>query len=313
MFHFIGQVFNAVIARPIFNLLILILALIPGHNLGVAIIIFTIIVRLAMYPLLKKQLHHAIAMKKLQPEMKRIKKEAAGDRQKESQMMMALYKEREVNPFSSIGIILVQLPILIGLYSGISRIIRDPNQIISYSYSFLHNLPYMQSLEANIHNLNTTLLGFIDLTHPAFSKTGLYWPAMILVVLSVAIQYLQSKQLMMTDKSSRSIRQIFSDTAKGKDVDQSEVQAATSRFTLFFIPIMLLVISISLAPALSLYWFVGGCVAYWQQTRILKRDVDEMEAEVDNLPTEAEIIKPHKPKNKNSKASAKKRKNKRRR
>ena len=112
------QVFNALIARPIFNLLIIILALIPGHNLGVAIIIFTIIVRMAMYPLLKKQLHHAMAMKKLQPEMKRIKKEAAGDRQKESQMTMALYKEREINPFSSIGIILVQLPILIGLYSG---------------------------------------------------------------------------------------------------------------------------------------------------------------------------------------------------
>jgi YidC/Oxa1 family membrane protein insertase len=313
MFHFIGSVFNAFIARPIFNLLILILALIPGHNLGIAIIIFTVIVRVAMYPLLKKQLHHAIAMKKLQPEMKRIKKEAAGDRQKESQLMMALYKEREVNPFSSFGIILVQLPILIALYSGISKIIRDPNSIISYSYSFLHSLPYMQGLEANIHNLNTSLLGFIDLTHPAITKTGVYWPAMILVFLSVAIQYIQSKQLMMTDKSSRSIRQIFKDTASGKEVDQSEVQAATNKFTLFFIPVMLLVISISLAPALSLYWFVGGCVAYWQQTRILNRDVNEMEATVDKAPVEAEIIEPHKPKHKKKKSPAKKRKSSKRR
>ena len=117
----------------------------------------------------------------------------------------------------------------------------------------------------------------------------------------------------MTDKNSRSIRQIFRDTAKGKEVDQSEVQAATSKFTLFFIPIMLFVISISLPPALSLYWLVGGLVAYWQQTRILKRDVEEMEASVDNEPTEAEIIKPHKPKNKKKKTPPKKRKNTKRR
>ena len=313
MFHFIGSVFNALIARPIFNLLIIILAFIPGHNLGVAIIIFTIIVRWAMYPLLKKQLHHAMAMKKLQPEMKRIKKEAAGDRQKESQMMMALYKEREINPFSSFGIILVQLPILIGLYSGISKIIKDPAEILTYSYSFLHSLPFMKSLAVDIHNLNTMFLGFIDLTRPALEKGGIYWPAMVLVILSVAIQYIQSKQLLMTDKNSRSIRQIFSDTAKGKEVDQSEVQAATGKFTLFFIPVMLFVISVSLPSALSLYWLIGGLVAYWQQTRILKRDVDEMEATVDKLPAEAEILTPHKPKNKNKKTPAKKRKNAKRR
>ena len=74
MFHFIGVLFNALIARPIFNLLIIIFALLPGNNLGLAIILFTVLVRVAMYPLLKKQLHHAMAMKKLQPEMRRIKK-----------------------------------------------------------------------------------------------------------------------------------------------------------------------------------------------------------------------------------------------
>jgi membrane protein insertase Oxa1/YidC/SpoIIIJ len=171
----------------------------------------------------------------------------------------------------------------------------------------------MKSLAADINSLNTTFLGFIDLTRPALEKGGIYWPAMVLVILSVAIQYIQSKQLLMTDKNSRSIRQIFSDTAKGKEVDQSEVQAATGKFTLFFIPVMLFVISVSLPSALSLYWLIGGLVAYWQQTRILKRDVDEMEATVDKLPAEAEILTPHKSKNKNKKTPAKKRKNAKRR
>src|SRR4051812_529831 len=115
----IGHLFTTLIAQPIFNLLVLIYAILPGHNFGLAIIIFTIIVRLLLWPLVKKQLHQTKMMRKLQPELKRIKKEAKGNRQKESMMTMELYKERGINPFGSIGVMLVQLPILIALYSGL--------------------------------------------------------------------------------------------------------------------------------------------------------------------------------------------------
>ena len=82
--------FTTLIFQPIFNLLVLIYALLPGHNFGVAIILFTIIVRLLMWPLVKRQLHQAKAMRELQPEIKRVKAEAKGDRQKESAMLMEL-------------------------------------------------------------------------------------------------------------------------------------------------------------------------------------------------------------------------------
>jgi YidC/Oxa1 family membrane protein insertase len=310
MFSFIGQVFTAFITRPIFNLLILILALLPGHNLGVAIIIFTVLVRIALYPLLKKQLHHAMAMRKLQPEMKKIKKEAAGDRQKESQMMMQLYKEREVNPFASIGIILAQLPILIGLYQGLIKLINDPNTLFTFTYSWVQNLPFIESLQGNIDSFDETLLGIVDLTKPALDNGSVYWPAMVIVLTSVVVQYFQSKQLLLTDKNARGLRQIFKDTASGKEVDQSEVQAATSKFTLYFIPAIVFFVSASLASALALYWLVGGLVAWWQQTRILRQDTEEMIATVDKEPAEAEIIAPKKPK---KKKSAKKKSNKKRR
>lgn len=312
MFQMIGKIFNAVIAQPIFNLLILIIALIPSHNFGVAIIIFTIIVRLALYPLLKKQLHNAMAMKKLQPELKKIKKEASGDRQKESQMMMALYKERGVNPFSSFGIILIQLPILIALYSGITKVVKDPHALLDLAYSWMQNLPYLESLSQNINIFSYQFLGFINLSKVPLGKEGIYWPGMLLVVLSVVIQYFQSRQLMLPDKNARGLRQILKDTASGKEVDQSEVQAATSKFTLIFMPALIFMVSVSLPAALSLYWFVGGLVAFVQQSYILKKDVDEMEASVDNEPAEAEIIPPKKPK-KSKKASRKRAKSKRKR
>src|SRR5277367_999048 len=114
-----ANIFTTIIIQPIFNLLVLIYAILPGHNFGLAIIIFTIVVRLLMWPLVKKQLRQAKAMRELQPEIKRIKKAAAGNRQKESMMVMELYKEREVSPFGSIGTLIIQLVILIGLYSGL--------------------------------------------------------------------------------------------------------------------------------------------------------------------------------------------------
>lgn len=313
MFHFIGQVFTTLIAQPIFNLLIIIIAFLPGHNLGVAIIVFTVLVRTLMYPLLKKQLHHAMAMKKLQPEMRRIKKETKGDKAKESQMMMALYKEKEVNPFSSIGIILVQLPILIGLYTVINKLIKDPDTLFTFTYSWVQNLPYVKEVASGAATFNESLVGAVDLTRHALDNGSIYWPAMILVVLSVTVQFFQSKQLMMTDKNTRSLKQIFKDTATGKEVDQAEVQAATTKFTLLFIPFILFIVSISLPAALSLYWLVGGLVALAQQTYILRQDVVEMEATVDALPAEAEIINKPTPKNKKAKASKKKKSTKKRR
>ncbi len=66
--------FTTLIVQPIFNLLVFIYAILPGHNFGLALIIFTIIIRLLMWPLVKKQLHQARAMRELQPEIKKIKR-----------------------------------------------------------------------------------------------------------------------------------------------------------------------------------------------------------------------------------------------
>jgi YidC/Oxa1 family membrane protein insertase len=107
--------FTTIIVRPIFNLLVFIYTILPGHDFGLALIIFTVVIRLLMWPLVKKQLRQARAMRELQPEIKRIKKAAAGNKQKESKMVMELYKEREISPFGSIGTLIIQVIILIGL------------------------------------------------------------------------------------------------------------------------------------------------------------------------------------------------------
>lgn len=271
--------FTTIIVQPIFNLLVLIYTLIPGHNFGLAVIIFTILVRLAMWPLVRKQLHHAKAMRELAPELKKIKAAAGKDRQQASKMTMELYKEREINPFASLGIVLVQAPILIGLYFAIQRLIKDPQEIINFSYNFLH-FGWLDRLAGNIHLFDSSLFGLTDLTRSALGPKGAYWPAIILVAASAIVQYFQSKQLMPASKDARSLRKILSEAGQGRQADQSEVSAAVGRGSLFLIPFFVFIFGLNFPAALPLYWLVSSMVAYIQQSIILKEEVKEADASV---------------------------------
>lgn len=313
--------FTTLIVQPIFNLLVLIYAILPGHNFGLALIIFTIIIRLLLWPLLKKQLHQAKAMRKLQPEIKRVKQAAKGDRSKESQMLMELYKERGINPFATFPTLIVQLIVLIGLYSGLRRIISDPHAIVTFAYPSLQHLPWMKELSHNIHKFDDTLFGFINLSRAAINKgSGIYLPAMAVVLGSAVAQYYQSKQLLPDSKEQRGLRDILKSAGTGTKADQSEVNAAVGRSTRYLLPVMIFFFTVSIASALSLYWLTGGIVAYIQQSFVLRDDETEMEAIADkpskdiaNIP-EAEIIeKPTKPSKNNSSKTKKSAKKKRKR
>jgi membrane protein insertase Oxa1/YidC/SpoIIIJ len=137
----------------------------------------------------------------------------------------------------------------------------------------------------------------------------------------VFIQFFQSRQLLPQAKDGRSLRSILKDAGSGKQADQSEVNAAVGRSTMYFLPIMIFFFTVSLASALSLYWLIGGLVAYMQQSYILREDETEMEAladapskNVQDIP-EAEIVAqpqatPTKPHHKNKKNKSRKKRRK---
>lgn len=290
--------FTSFIVQPIFNLLVLVYALLPGHNFGLALIIFTIIIRLLLWPLVRKQLHHARIMREMQPEIKRIKKATKGDRQKESQMLMELYKEQGINPIGTFPILIIQFIILIGLYSGLTKVIHNPEAIVTFAYPALQHLGWMQQLGHNIHQFDETLFGVVNLSRAALSKGGIYWPAMLIVTGSAVAQYFQAKQLMPASKDQRGLRDILKSAGKGQQADQAEVNAAVGQSTRFLLPGMIFLFTVNLPSALSLYWLTGGIVAYIQQAYILRQDEEEME-EIADKPSkdvkaipEAEIVKP---------------------
>jgi YidC/Oxa1 family membrane protein insertase len=291
--------FTTLIVKPIFNLLVLVYALVPGHNFGLSLIIFTIIVRLLLWPLLRKQLHQAKKMRNLQPEITKIKKAAKKDKTKESQMLMELYKEKGINPFAAFPTLIVQIIILFGLYSGLRKVIDNPHEIVSFAYPSLQKLSWMKILSHNIHRFDDTLFGVVNLGRAAISKKGggIYLPAMIIVIGSALSQYFQSKQLLPQSNDQRGLREILKSAGEGKQADQSEVNAAVGRSTRFFIPVIIFIFTVNIASALSLYWLTGGIVAYFQQSLVLREDESEMEQIADQKPTkdvskipEAEIV-----------------------
>ena len=241
-----------------------------------ALILFTILIRILMWPLVKKQLHQTKLMRKLQPELQRIKKKTAGNKQLEAQMMMELYRERGVNPFSSIGMLLLQLPIFIALYGVVNLITTNNENIPKYTYDALQSIPFIKDLVANPQHFNDSLFGIIDLSKHALGG-GVYWPILILAVVAAGLQFIQSKQLLPQVKDGRKLRDILKDQAAGKQVDQSEMSAVMSSRMVYLFPVLTFFISIYLAGALVLYLATTSAVAIFQQARVLRDDTEELE------------------------------------
>jgi len=272
------NIFDILIVKPIFNALMLIYSIIPGGDFGVAIIILTIIIRFLLWPRVKHQLHQATAMRKLQPELAKIKKNTKGNKQLESMQMMELYKKHDVNPFRSIGILLIQLPIFIALYRVIQIFTLHRDEIAKFTYDFLQNIEPIKKLIEHPELFNEKLLGFLDLTaHAIGGPNGVNIALVILAVLAAITQYIMSKQTSPQQASSKRLRDIMSEAADGKQADQSEMNAVVMGKMTKIMPFFMFFIMLNLPGALALYYAVSNMVAVAQQHYILKKDVEEME------------------------------------
>jgi YidC/Oxa1 family membrane protein insertase len=131
-----GQFFHTVLYVPIYNLLVFLVGL-PGSDIGVAVILATIVVRLVLWPLSMSAARSQKAMKVMQPEMKRVQEKYKDDKETQMKEVMALYKKYDIHPFASILPVFIQLPIIIGLY-WVFRTESLPSIDVSLLYPFVH-------------------------------------------------------------------------------------------------------------------------------------------------------------------------------
>ena len=281
------NIFDILIVQPIFNLLIGLYSIIPGGDFGISLILFTVLVRFALFPLVKKQLHQTQAIKKIQPELTRIKKQTKGNKQLESMQMLELYKKNGINPFRSIGILIIQLPIFIALYSVIQVFTLHRDQIGKFTYDFLENIEPIKHLIEHPDQFNEKLLGIVDLTKPAFTNGHVDFILVALAIVAAGTQYVMSKQTMPQAESKKGLREIMSEAADGKKADQSEMNAVVMGKMMKVLPLFMFFIMVTVPGALALYYAVSNIVAVAQQSYLLKKDFAEMDEVAGDVATSA--------------------------
>ena len=267
--------FNTLLVQPIFNLLAVLYAYV--HDFGIAIILLTIIIRLIIWPLVTKQLHSQRALQELQPELKRIREEAAGDRAIEGKLTMELYKEREISPFASFLPLLIQLPILFALFIVLRDAVK-PGEFAKLAYPAVQHMAAIATLIHGHIKFDPTFLGIINLTKPSW----------FLALLAAVLQFVQTKQLTPKQQSN--------DT-------QAQVMASMN----YMFPAITFFIGLSWPAALSLYWSTASAVAVFQQWLVLRKDVEELEEAtiVSSTPNELPEKSGARPKSKGKKRHAK--------
>lgn len=255
--------FNAIFVQPLLNLLYMLYALVPGHDFGLAVILLTVVVRLLLWPVASKQLHGQKALTAIQPEVNKLKEKYKSDPQKFNAAVMELYKEKEVNPFGSCLLTLVQFPFLIGLFYVFNKFklpefiqIGSTTGIMSQIYPFVKE--WTREFTSTITRVDTTFFNLLDLAKP-------YLP---LGVLAGGLQFVQSKMMM----------------PKKADAGKDAATALTSQMTYVF-PLLTVLISASLSAALPLYWSVTTLFAVAQQYLVMHRDVEKLEEKSENKRT----------------------------
>ena len=304
-----GSPFNLIdmiLVRPIVNILFVIFNLV--HDFGLAIVIFTIIVKLCMWPLTKKQLNQTKLMRKLQPELTQIKKNCKGNKQMESLQTMDLYKRYNVKPFASILTLLIQLPIFIAIFSAI-RVIATPMptdnlanrayEIVAYEGSEIKSLEekqevYLADLADNekaaeekvAYDFHPELFGVIQLDVRASDVLmGRFsWSALFILACAIAasvIQYWATKQQMPSGKSEKKkkFRDLIREAKEGRELDESDISSMTTGQMSVMMPVMMFIIMFNLNGALAFYYFLSNIITIAQQRLILSRvdkEIDDM-------------------------------------
>ncbi len=232
------EIFNVILYQPLLNLLVFLYNVVPGQDLGVAIIILTIIIKLVLYPLSHQAIKSQKALQELQPKIEEIKKQCKNDKEKLAKETMELYKSNKVNPLSSCLPLLIQLPFLIAVF----QVFRTGLSVESLDLLY----PFIQNPE----QLNPITLGILDLSKPS----------VILAVLTGASQFWQTKML-STNRPKKA-------TPGAKDED---MMAMMNKQMLYFMPILTIFIGVSLPAGLVLYWFITTLLTIFQQQIMFKK------------------------------------------
>lgn len=228
--------YHTIFFDPLYNTLVLLFKILPWADAGIIVILLTILVRLIMFPLSRKAVLTQIRMAEIAPDLAKIKEKYKDNTEEQAKQTLALYKEKKVNPFSGIFVIIIQIPIILALY----RIfINFPKINPSFLYSFV----------IAPEQTNVTLLGFLDLTTKSI-------PLALLAAISTFFQ------LQISTKGQTQ--------PKGDSFGDNLTRSMQSQMKYFF-PVIVFFISYNISGVIALYWLTTNLFSIGQELFVRRK------------------------------------------
>ncbi|OIO30195.1 hypothetical protein AUJ77_03610 [Candidatus Nomurabacteria bacterium CG1_02_43_90] len=235
--------FSTIFYQPLYNALVFLISVIPGGNVGLAIILLTFIVRGALLPLSHKSVVSQAKMRSLAPHLEKVKEKHKDDKQEQARKVMELYKEYGINPFSGCLLVLVQFPIILALYfvffKGLSHLNAD------HLYSFIHLPSFAPSM---------MFLGII-----------LSSKSIILAGIAAVTQYFQIKlSIPPVAPLAEGVKPTFKDDfAKSFNVQMR-----------YMLPLIVFGVSYSISAAIALYWTTSNLFSIGHELFVKRKAED---------------------------------------
>lgn len=233
--NFLLPIYNEILYRPLFNALVFLTGMVPGHDVGIAIILLTLLVRVIIFPLTHRSLLTQIKMKQLEPELNKIRETHKNNSEEQGRKMMELYKEHGVNPLSGCLLLIIQLPILIALYQ-------------LFWHGILVQGVELYSFVARPDFIHTKFLNLVDLGQRSS----------VLAVLAGLSQFLQMKLAVPS-------------IPKPGTNFKEEMSRALAIQSLYVFPVLIFFISFRFPAALPLYWTASNIFATLHEAVVRRR------------------------------------------
>lgn len=246
------NIFHELLYRPLFNALMALYVFLPGSDLGIAIIVLTVVVRLLLSPLLLRQFRSQRALAELQPKIAEIR-QSTKDTSEQSQKLLELYRRHGVSPVSGCLPLLVQLPILWAMYAALQGGLNPEAMSALY--------PIVPKPET----LNVMAFGFVNLAQPALQRLDghfvVSWSAVVLAVLTTLVTYWQVR-LTPTPQPHT--------PAEDRTPAEQITHRMSSQFQIL-VPLTTGYFTLVLPAGIALYWLTTTLVAVAQQWYLLRK------------------------------------------
>jgi YidC/Oxa1 family membrane protein insertase len=239
--------YTTFIFTPLYNSLIVIMDILPFIDAGVAVIIFTCIIRLILFPLSRKSIMTQARMKEVEPELTKIKEQYKDNKEAQAKAMMDLYKKKEINPFSSFLLILIQLPIFFAMYSVFEKGLPVVNPDFLYSF-------------VSVPVIKMTLFGWFSIMQKS-------------LLLSLLVSVSQYFQIHYSLKNTS-----FPASNKQGSMGEEVMKNALKQMKYVF-PVMVFIISYIVIPTqapkaaavFAIYWIVSNIFTIFQEIIVRKQ------------------------------------------